>query len=517
MTLSSASYHHVTSYERQRLAGQYLDWRNQPTVYKTYPHMEPLPLPRDVQLPGEKLSSLLKAEGPGGEGSPSLNLQDLSRVFLLTYSLTAKAAHTGGEFYYRSAASAGALYPTEIYGATRGVHGLDDGLYHFSIAHHGLILLREGDLSAHTVKAVQAKSTGTPVLAFFLSAIFFRSAWKYRERSYRYNLLDTGHVIENLTLALTSLALPLALSYDFDDGKVNRLLGLDETKEVVLAVSGVLESRLSDKKRTRDISELGEDIRNASQVAQREIDYPTVREMHRAGAGVSPPPGPGPGMVNELGLNPDAWTKISPPATWPETMNHAECVFRRRSRRNYVPEPISQDCLMSLLEVLCATGLEAHTGSFEYHRSVGIGFLVGDAEGLGPGLYLLDLSAAEAGTVAPGFFRDRMAHICLDQAWLANAAVHFLFMTNLEILDCLWGARGYRYAMMTAGRMGERLYLAATAMDLGCCGIGAFYDEEAAKLLGLNKASRLLYLVAVGPVKTTGGSEHEPMIGKYVT
>ena len=94
-----------------------------------------------------------------------------------------------------------------------------------------------------------------------------------------------------------------------------------------------------------------------------------------------------------------------------------------------------------------------------------------------------------------------MAHICLDQAWLANAAAHFLFMTNTKVLDDTWGPRGYRYAMMEAGRLGEGLYLASTAMDLGCCGIGAFYDREAADLLGLNDDSALLYLVAVGPYK----------------
>jgi nitroreductase len=63
------------------------------------------------------------------------------------------------------------------------------------------------------------------------------------------------------------------------------------------------------------------------------------------------------------------------------------------------------------------------------------------------------------------------------------------------------GARGYRYAMFTAGRLGERLYLVATALGLGCCSIGALYDWEATELLGLNDASRLLYRVAVGPVK----------------
>jgi SagB-type dehydrogenase family enzyme len=74
-------------------------------------------------------------------------------------------------------------------------------------------------------------------------------------------------------------------------------------------------------------------------------------------------------------------------------------------------------------------------------------------------------------------------------------------MTNLRRLDQAWGSRGYRYAMMTAGRMGERLYLVAEALGLGCCGIGAFYDDEAAEALELNHESRLVYLVAVGAIK----------------
>jgi nitroreductase len=55
--------------------------------------------------------------------------------------------------------------------------------------------------------------------------------------------------------------------------------------------------------------------------------------------------------------------------------------------------------------------------------------------------------------------------------------------------------------MMTAGRLGERLYLVATAMGLGCCGIGAFYDREGSDLLGLSWESGLLYVVGIGPVK----------------
>jgi len=94
-----------------------------------------------------------------------------------------------------------------------------------------------------------------------------------------------------------------------------------------------------------------------------------------------------------------------------------------------------------------------------------------------------------------------MAHSCLDQEWLERAGLHCFVAANLEVLDSTWGPRGYRYAMLTAGRLGHRVYLGATAFGLGCCGIGAFYDEETAALLGLNPASVMLYLLAVGPVK----------------
>ena len=113
----------------------------------------------------------------------------------------------------------------------------------------------------------------------------------------------------------------------------------------------------------------------------------------------------------------------------------------------------------------------------------------------------LDTTQRAWGKVRDGLFTDQMARICLDQMWMAHAAVHFVFLSNLEAVDAIWGPRGYRYAMLMAGRLGERLYLMAEAMGLGCCGIGAFYDDEAAQLLGLNEQTRLVYLVAAGPLK----------------
>ena len=79
--------------------------------------------------------------------------------------------------------------------------------------------------------------------------------------------------------------------------------------------------------------------------------------------------------------------------------------------------------------------------------------------------------------------------------------MHFLFLTDLAQIDRTWGPRSYRYAMLAAGRMGQAIYVAATALGLGACGIGALYDGEARELLGLSEDAALLYLVAAGPIK----------------
>ena len=153
-----------------------------------------------------------------------------------------------------------------------------------------------------------------------------------------------------------------------------------------------------------------------------------------------------------------------------------------------------------MLMLLCRTAgnLAEHP---EVASSVGIGFLAGNVDAIDPGFYLLNPETQKYGRAFPGGLIEKMTAVCIDQAWLKNAAVHFVFMSNLKMLGEKWGARGYRYAMMTAGRLGHAVYLGATVMKLGCCGIGALYDNEARRLLRLNEDSALLYLVAAGNIK----------------
>ncbi len=491
MIKTCLEYHQATSYDRFAMSGHSLDWANQPKVFKEYPGIPSLPLPRDLQLPKGKLSAILSE--PAAAGLPKrLDLETLSLLLLLSNTHTARARSSEGDFFFRSAASAGALYPTEIYMASHEVKGIDNGLYHYAIQNHSLDPLRKGDVLG------LAQGEGG-YLTFFLTAIFFRSAWKYRARAYRYHLLDTGHVADNLILALKASKLPFSVTYDFNDGEVNRLLGLDDQKEVALAIIHVPGGSGSSDKYKEPIPTLPEPMLQASRVSTKETDYPAIWEIHEAGmrraesmeqrvCGEKE-------MINELGITPKTWVTLEKPESWPEIIEYPDAVFRRRSRRNFVKKALSKQGMDALLRSVCRSD-----GS-PYDQSVSVGFLVGQAEGMEPGFYLLDGKRESWALVSSGRLIAKSTSICLDQAWLVNAGVHFLFLANLEVLEKTWGPRGYRHAMLTAGRLGQRLYIAAEAMGMGCCGIGALYDGEAMEMLGLNQSSRLLYLVAVGNIK----------------
>ena len=505
MKPTAEGYHHHTSYDRNAMTPHFLDWANVPSQLKTYPGIEVLPLPRDPILPDRNASDVLLGRCNAGNASTLSNAADLSALLALTCTVTAKVRHGGGDHPLRSVPSAGALYPTEIYAAFRGLSDLEDGLYHVSPLEHSLRCLRQGDLLPAVGAVLDLHQGRPPCLVVFLTAIFFRSAWKYRDRSYRYHLLDTGHVLESLTLALHATGLSGTVSLDFDDSGAQRLLGLDPRREVALAAMGVFEGTSGQapaEKDAADLPDLPTGILEASRVSGREKDYSAIRTIHEAGMKRPDPAATSAGpMFDHLGLRSNAWTSLAPPPSWPNERSYTDTLFLRRSRRNFSREPLDQNAFACLAQSLCKCAQGEPADGPGAHAAVATGFLVTQVQGMEDGLHVLDPGSERIGPVKTGAFIAPMARCSLDQAWLAGAAVHVLFMADLASLDRNWGARGYRYAMTAAGRLGHRVYLAATALGLGCCGIGAFYDQEVADLLGLDAAARLLYLVAVGPVR----------------
>ncbi|MCG8634423.1 MAG: SagB/ThcOx family dehydrogenase, partial [Desulfobacterales bacterium] len=175
----------------------------------------------------------------------------------------------------------------------------------------------------------------------------------------------------------------------------------------------------------------------------------------------------------------------------------------RRSRRNFTASPVSRDALRVLAEWL-GKGVDAGD-RVAGANILETGMVCRNLEGLEDGFYLFDRGFTRIRLMEKGQLAPHLAGVCLDQAWISRAAITFLFFADLNALEIAFGPRGYRYMMMHAGRLGQQIYLGAESLGFGCCGIGAIYDGEAARLFDLSRDAALVYGVATGPVEKRDG------------
>jgi len=497
-------YQRNTSYKRSNMEGYPLDWQHQPDVYKKYPVQEHVSLEEVTLVNRDNIFDLLK-KGPDHKEIKTISLHTLSKILLLGFNITAVASFQGKNFYYRSMPSAGALYPNEIYLAAYNVSGLKHGIYHFMIKERMLVPLRYGNYKGYIESSGsfgKDEKRETLAASFFISGIFFRTSWKYRKRGYRYVLNDTGHLVESLYHASLFEGIPPLVSYDFDDDRMNKLLGFDSEKEACFALLHLPGQSMPDipAEDINHVTDLSEELMSASSVSEREVDYCEISDIHRESKGVVKNPE---GIRNydvTSGIHAVEWIDIPCPPVEKSILSYPETIFKRRSKRNFVPDRMSADDFHLLLHLLCDNfhhSLKDTTAGI----SPAIGFLLDNIEGYENGYYLLDLGGRKAGLVNEGRLTSLSATVCLNQKWLENAALHFLFMGDLDYIEKEFGSRGYRYLMIGAGRLAQIIYSGATALGLGCCGIGALFDYEAQQMLDLLDNIFLLYLVAAGPVK----------------
>lgn len=145
-------------------------------------------------------------------------------------------------FEYRTAPSAGALYPIETYIIINNVDSIEQGVYHYNIKNHLLEEINKGDYRSAITKAAFDQSMCYRAAAVFIwTAIFNRSKCKYGQRAYRYIYLDAGHIAANLALSATSINLGTCQIAALYDDEVNKIIDVDGTDEstIYLSVVGV--------------------------------------------------------------------------------------------------------------------------------------------------------------------------------------------------------------------------------------------------------------------------------------
>lgn len=161
-----------------------------------------------------------------------LSLEDTAQLLWAAQGIT----HSEG---LRTAASAGALYPLEVYLVAGRVATLPAGIYRYDPRRHQLARTALGDQRRELALAALhqtwiADAPGVVIIA----AVFRLTRVKYGERGERYVHIEAGHAAENVCLQAVALGLGTTVVGAFSDAEVKRLLGLGEEEPLLLIPVG---------------------------------------------------------------------------------------------------------------------------------------------------------------------------------------------------------------------------------------------------------------------------------------
>ncbi|MDX2229354.1 MAG: nitroreductase family protein [Leptolyngbyaceae cyanobacterium bins.349] len=420
-------YHAATrhSFRSVQMDPNYVDASTQPTSFKRYPKFYRR-FPLDLS-------------------------QSIHSFLYHTSAITFQKMYREGAHALRVNPSAGALFPTEIYVQLRGISGLLDGIYHFEIETNSLTLIYE--LIDDGLEGYLTDSRLIKGCLFVVSCVYFRSSWKYKNRSLRYCFLDAGHHLGAIAASAYAHDRAVELLFDFDQAAINDELGF-ETKEFATAmvISGTRKAKLIRRLRSPLPVVSGTDYFEPNRFVEEGYQHTLT--------------------ASTLCVLPPA---SSPSPVCLDQARFLQAIQTRRSARRFQPDAIPKEAWLTVQTVL-QEAIPAH-----HAENLAVYTVVQAVAAVEPGLYLADRP------LKLGNFREQMGYLCVNQAIARDAAVVFFFVAE---------AQNYRIALQLAGFLGQRIYLTATYLHLGCSGIGAFFDDETQTFLETEGC--VLYAVAIG-------------------
>jgi SagB-type dehydrogenase family enzyme len=225
-------FHKETSLTGQGVVGDVFRTKpKEPPQYKVYPGANKIELPKPEHTGMTVEEALKKRRSIRNYSTKPISKAQLSQLLFAAQGVTGKMYGKA----LRTAPSAGALYPFEVYIIANNVQDLPRGIYHYSVLDHALELVKSGDFRGQIIEAgLNQQTLGDAGVTFILSAIFDRVRYKYGERGCRYVYMEAGHISQNIYLQAVSLGLGSVCAGAFSDEKVNKLIDVDGWKEAVI-------------------------------------------------------------------------------------------------------------------------------------------------------------------------------------------------------------------------------------------------------------------------------------------
>lgn len=200
--------------------------------FKGYPRFEKYPLEKTINFKNVNIFDvILKRKSSRDSQKLPLSRKKLS-LLLLGGAIT---RIEGDIFYdsYRAYPSAGARYPLEIYLIIQRVSGFKSGIYHYHVRTHSLEYLwniSKRDLLKCFPGQKFVSESRTVII---ITAIMSRLTGKYSERSYRYALIESGHLAQNFYLIAQAIEVGVCALGGFNDKKIIEILDLNLNKDEI--------------------------------------------------------------------------------------------------------------------------------------------------------------------------------------------------------------------------------------------------------------------------------------------
>jgi SagB-type dehydrogenase family enzyme len=488
--------HRITCHTRAGAIGRWLSSRGSaPPPPKEYPGAARVALPAVASGASGPLAATVRgfAQAAGFEAR-EIGLATLARVLHQTNGVTGELLVEGGSVPLRAAPSAGALYAGEVYVAAERIAGLAPGLYHFAVLERALVRLREGPVLGEVAGALEEQGRiRSAAFAVLLTNVFGRYGVRYGNRGYRYALIDTGHIAENLRLAAAGEGLGEAGFARFHDERIDSLLRIDGSVEAGCFVSavgvpaeageavGVLRLVERDSRAGlapgRSVVRYHQGTRLVWSTDASGVPAETARSADPAGIGAPEP---------RADLSGDLLPSRADPGVSIEAAIRA-----RRSPLVFLPEAIDAADLAFVL------GMARGHPRLERAPGVELFAIVHRVRGVAPGLYASDgrrLALRRAGDL-----REALTAACLGQDKAGLVAAALLMVARPAQAAARSGPRVYRDLLVESGAIGQRIYLAAESIGLAARNLAAFRDDLLDELLGFGSDGRaVLHLTLLG-------------------
>jgi SagB-type dehydrogenase family enzyme len=492
-----------------------VDWEDAPLAYKLYRGLPANPLSPEVPL------TLMEREAPVQH-----DMREIGHFLWYVYGLTQlsqpvfelDAVEQEGKpvwLYRRFVPSGGALYPNELYMYLK-IKDLPDGVYHYDVAHHRLVLLREGNFDSYLARALGNRCDVSACFGIaFVSTMFWKNFYKYNNFAYRLQGLDAGVLIGQLLEVAKRFGFESAVYFRFLDRAINHLLGLSDQEESVYAVIPLsvespitwfdqdhhFEESLTAAELCRELPEVQHKYYIRS---KRIIDYPMLRKMNEASMleSVKSIQRQNEEKNDACGLQ----TVVLP------NVNRLSYDLGSVSQKRFSPD---MDFVMGKVsQQQLATLLQEATLSFSYRNDldgereepesrVSLYGCFYNVEIVPDGAYFYDRDAHALGRIQTGDFRSLLQYgMSMDNVNLFQVPLCLHVVGDRNHLKTALGYRGYRIQQMEAGMLVQRLLLAASAIGFGghpLLGFDANLCDELYKINTKGKTS--LIQIPIGPYR----------------